>query len=541
MLCFIVSLAGCTEQNTVEQHNNDPSESFIAVQSVDVLEHETPATANEEAYIAAYKDFLLNHDFTDDNGFPVFAYYLFNMDFDRIPELGVLYHSGGSLGGYFTYYRFDGNGIVPILNNEGTPVSCSDQTLILGDAGNNKTYLLKEMYLLQGNENGKYGYVREAISRNGVLSVLDVLDLCVDEKSDINMYSDNSYFYEDDFLSDSELDECLITRYLSNGEWKEITSEEYLKLKRELIPAADMFIDLLDSNVCITMYDSIYEASANGEYQNVLITADDVEELLSKWLQFQPSIQNPPSNQPEPTMPIDIPGLHLYEINARLHEGMPEYRFVAKGILNEADDWAYGYVIGLEIYDSNNTRILTADFSDVQDGEITGYHVYNEMMDTMGLHIVDVNFDGYEDVIILNTYAGAHGNTWYDCWLWDIVTSSFVASKSFAEICNPAVDPEKECIYSAGGSGAAYWGGCIYRFIDGEFILTNELDTGWDGLVEYELVNGKMEIVREVTYDEDAHTIEAEQEYYRSSELWQLDDPRWYWVGGHVTDQWLGG
>jgi len=69
------------------------------------------------------------------------------------------------------------------------------------------------------------------------------------------------------------------------------------------------------------------------------------------------------------------------------------------------------------------------------------------MMDKIGLHVTDVNFDGYRDVIILNT----------------------------------AIDPEKRCIYSAGGSGAAYWGGRIYKFKDGEFVVTNELDADWNG------------------------------------------------------------
>lgn len=233
-------------------------------------------------------------------------------------------------------------------------------------------------------------------------------------------------------------------------------------------------------------------------------------------------------------------GKHTYEIKARLHEGMPEYRFVATGIIKGPDEWMFGYVMGLNVYDENGKTILSADFSETsEEGETVGYHVFNEMMDTMGLHVTDVNFDGYKDVIILNTFAGAHANTWYDCWLWDTETSSFVKSKSFSEICNPALDVGKKCIYSAGGSGAAYWGGRIYKFIDGEFVLTNELDTNENGLVERELVNGKLEIVREVSFGEDQHILEREQEYYRKSELWQLDNPHWYWIGGHHADKWL--
>ena len=236
-----------------------------------------------------------------------------------------------------------------------------------------------------------------------------------------------------------------------------------------------------------------------------------------------------------------IPGLLTYEMQARLHEDIPEYRFMATGVAQEPDEWAYGFVMGLNVYDESGASLLSADFSEILDGEVVGYHVYSEMMDTMGLHVADVNFDGYKDVIILNTFGGAHGNTWYDCWLWDAKTSSFTASKSFAEICNPALDVEKKCICSAGGSGAAYWGGMIYQFIDGEYVVTNELETDWDGLVERALANGKMEIVREVSYGGDDELLEREKQYYRDSALWQLEHPHWYWSGGHHADQWLGG
>lgn len=244
-------------------------------------------------------------------------------------------------------------------------------------------------------------------------------------------------------------------------------------------------------------------------------------------------------NQPFSELDKDVYKDVSYEINTRLREDMPNYRFVASGVTQSSDEGAIGYVMGLEIFDENNTLILSEDFSEIIGDEVIGYPAYNEMMDTMGLHVVDVNFDGDKDVIILNNFAGAHGNTWYDCWLWDANTSSFVASDSFAAICNPALDPVNKCIYSAGGSGAAYWGGMIYQFIDGEFVVTNELDTDWDGLVEKKLVNGKMEIVREVQYGDNDQIVSDEQEYYKNSELWQLDHPRWYWGGGHHADQWL--
>jgi hypothetical protein len=98
--------------------------------------------------------------------------------------------------------------------------------------------------------------------------------------------------------------------------------------------------------------------------------------------------------------PDPMPGQHTYEIRARLHESMPEYRFVATGVVQGTDEWMYGFVMGLNVYDENGESILSADFSEIADGKVVGYYVYNGMMDTMGLHVTDVNFDGYKDVII---------------------------------------------------------------------------------------------------------------------------------------------
>ena len=53
----------------------------------------------------------------------------------------------------------------------------SNYTQVLADFEQKKVYLLKEMYLLQGNVNGTYGYVREIKSEDQCLCVYDVLDL----------------------------------------------------------------------------------------------------------------------------------------------------------------------------------------------------------------------------------------------------------------------------------------------------------------------------------------------------------------------------
>lgn len=234
-----------------------------------------------------------------------------------------------------------------------------------------------------------------------------------------------------------------------------------------------------------------------------------------------------------------------YEINARLREDMPKYRFAATGVTRGADEWMTGYVMGLEVYDENGLSLLSADFSQALNDEVTGNPVYNEMMDTMGLHVADVNFDGYKDVIILNDFSGAHGNTWYACWLWNPETSSFVESESFAGICNPALDPEKKFIYSTGGSGASNQEWDIYQFIDGEFVVTNSLsyeetNEGYH-FKEQKLVSGKMEFVRDDIIKEDSYDDALSAAGYINDDLWQLANPHWYGGGGHQADEWLEG
>ena len=232
-----------------------------------------------------------------------------------------------------------------------------------------------------------------------------------------------------------------------------------------------------------------------------------------------------------------------YEINANLHEAMPEYHFVATGMTRVGEEWGTGYVMGLEVYDENGLSLLSADFSQASFDQVIGNPVYNEMMDTMGLHVTDVNFDGYKDVIILNSYSGAHGNTWYTGWLWNPETVSFVEAKSFAGICNPALDPEKKCIYSTGGSGADHNEWDIYQFIDGEFVVTNSLsyelsEKGYH-FIEQKLENGKLEVIRDDLIQADRFHDALSAAGYINDDRWQLEHPRWYGVGGHQADQWL--
>lgn len=243
---------------------------------------ENPEDTSE--YFQAYQEFLLYTDIDQGSDFPIWGYYLFDMNFDGVPELGVLHDSGGSMGGYFTFYRFDGKEIVPaVLDEKGSPRQISNYTRILADRDREKMFLLKEMYLLRGNYNGTYGYLSEITDDNGVLYCVDRLRLNVD-CDDETMIDSEMHNCEDEFLRDKALAQCLIAEIYANGEWETIRPEEYLTKKREWIPEDNLFTDIRDTEVYILMVDSVYDLmEEEGKYRNRQMTEEEVDILFAKW------------------------------------------------------------------------------------------------------------------------------------------------------------------------------------------------------------------------------------------------------------------
>lgn len=59
---------------------------------------------------------------------------------------------------------------------------------------------------------------------------------------------------------------------------------------------------------------------------------------------------------------------------------------------------------------------------------------------------IDVNFDNYKDILILNGFYGAQGSAAYSCWLWNEQLNSYAENDSFSDIPNVSIDPTNKMI-----------------------------------------------------------------------------------------------
>lgn len=246
---------------------------------------ETVNSDTEITYEEAYREFLLTADIDEDHIYLIYGYSLCDLNFDYIPELLVWHYSGAYRGGYYTLWYFDGDKIETILDDQGKQARIAGSH-ILADPDNQKVYFLHEMYLLRENENGTYGYVRELKicelkSENGIPVVCNHLKLEVNQEGDFEGYTGGTYSYDDDFLSDSEFDAGLITQQYVEGKWIEISPEQYLTLKRELIPEENSFVNLYDTSVYV-LVNSMPPKKAEPIF-NIHPSEGKIDELFSEW------------------------------------------------------------------------------------------------------------------------------------------------------------------------------------------------------------------------------------------------------------------
>jgi len=92
------------------------------------------------------------------------------------------------------------------------------------------------------------------------------------------------------------------------------------------------------------------------------------------------------------------------------------------------------------------------------------------------LHFADLNFDGYLDIYLKDVVGGNAIFALYYGYVWNPELRRFEIT-NFTEIINPWLDEENRLIRSRIRQWAAGHRFEIWRYIDGEFVMTNELET----------------------------------------------------------------
>jgi hypothetical protein len=120
---------------------------------------------------------------------------------------------------------------------------------------------------------------------------------------------------------------------------------------------------------------------------------------------------------------------------------------------------------------------------------------------------VDANFDGYEDLPILNQ-CGATGNCTYDFYLYNTSTNQFVENDFLSSLGTFSIDATKKQVTTY--SNGSYWDWEIdtYQYANGQYTLiqkqisaltSSSSDNGTVMVSFYQLQNGKMQLVHSTT------------------------------------------
>ena len=250
--------------------------------------------------------------------------------------------------------------------------------------------------------------------------------------------------------------------------------------------------------------------------------------------------ETPPTNETLPetnryTEPLVI------ETKARIRDDMPEFTFILTGkVINNIDHPYFSTCSAekFEVYDEKGSVLLIFDFILEFDA---GTHIPAVFKDTLGLKLIDMNFDGNKDIMLLCA-TGVKANTLYRTWLWDDETSQLVYNESLSNISSTNIDIDNKQILRECYHGSDNYTYEMYSYINNDLVATDileireSLEELSDGTLrirrtytEEKLINGVMEIVNELTvFTANSHERVGEEAiYYDESGFWQCASLKW--------------
>ena len=135
---------------------------------------------------------------------------------------------------------------------------------------------------------------------------------------------------------------------------------------------------------------------------------------------------------------------------------------------------------------------------------------------TYGLEILDLNFDGYDDMMIVNEKADDQKA--YTCWIWDKDANTFALHKDLTGLCNVKSDPVLQAVF---GFSHTYSSEKAYDDAPASTVST-------DTTTKYIWVDGKLtpQVKASITYYSETDLYCYSVAYYdqKSASFWDSDD-----------------
>jgi hypothetical protein len=179
-------------------------------------------------------------------------------------------------------------------------------------------------------------------------------------------------------------------------------------------------------------------------------------------------------------------------IRFRIHPALPEFTFTLVG------DRPAGSSETLHVKTIEIRRGAATEPFQVIEGLDTATPLAT---DTPGLAVLDMNFDGYGDIRLVE-FQPAGPNVPYLNWLFDPTSGRFVENRALNAITSPQFDPATREIRSDWRDGATRYGTDVYVFREGGPVLVRKEVKDYKGPGIYtlqvsRLVDGVWQVVEQ--------------------------------------------
>ncbi len=157
----------------------------------------------------------------------------------------------------------------------------------------------------------------------------------------------------------------------------------------------------------------------------------------------------------------------FWEQIVSVHESLPEFILQLRG---EGDDFTE-----LSIVNSSTGAVVYQDYFNIED-------MWGIRKDVFAVELIDMDFDGYQDIQIFTGYGGNWKND-YIYIMWSADEASFVGDiYGLSSLGLPTFDVEQRLVHSIQRASAADHWFYAHQYINGELVTIEEISDNcvWD-------------------------------------------------------------